>query len=220
MVDMNKLLGSFLGSGAGTGFAGGLAGGFASKMITGKSVKKLGSGALKLGGVAAVGALAYTAYQRYNNSQGAAAAETPVVNAAALKSPPAGSAFLPAADDQAANDRLGLMLIRAMIAAARADGRMDAQESQVIFQRIESLGLDNASQNVLVQEMGHPVDMDAIVNSATSPEVASEIYIASLLAIDVDTAAEKAYLAMLAARLQLPPQLVTELDSQVLALKM
>lgn len=112
------------------------------------------------------------------------------------------------------------MLIRAMIAAARADGRMDAQESQVIFQRIESLGLDNASQNVLVQEMGHPVDMDAIVNSATSPEVASEIYIASLLAIDVDTAAEKAYLAMQAARLQLPPQLVTELDSQVLALKM
>jgi len=69
MVDMNKLLGSFLGSGAGTGFAGGLAGGFASKIITGKSVKKLGSGALKLGGVAAVGALAYTAYQRYNNSQ-------------------------------------------------------------------------------------------------------------------------------------------------------
>lgn len=220
MVDMNKLLGSFLSSGAGTGFAGGLAGGFVSKMITGKSVKKLGSGALKLGGVAAVGALAYTAYQRYNNSQGAAAAETPVVNAAVLKSPPAGSAFLPAADDQAANDRLGLMLIRAMIAAARADGRMDAQESQVIFQRIESLGLDNASQNVLVQEMGHPFDMDAIVNSATSPEVASEIYIASLLAIDVDTAAEKAYLAMLAARLQLPPQLVTELDSQVLALKM
>ena len=48
---------------------------------------------------------------------GAAPAETPVVNVAALKAPPAGSAFLPTADDQAANDRLGLMLIRAMIAA-------------------------------------------------------------------------------------------------------
>ena len=81
------------------------------------------------------------------------------------------------------------------------------------------MGLDSASQNVLVQEMGLPIDMDAIVNSATSPEVASEIYIASLLAIDVDTAAEKSYLAMLAARLQLPPQRVTELDSQVSTLK-
>lgn len=215
MVDMNKLLGSFLGSGAATGFAGG----FASKMITGKSVKKLGSGALKLGGVAAVGALAYTAYQRYNNSQSGVPAEASVVNTSAVSAPPIGSAFLPAADDQAGNDKLGLMLIRAMIAAARADGRMDAQESQIIFQRIESLGLDSASQNVLVQEMGRPIDMDAIVNSATCPEVASEIYIASLLAIDVDTAAEKAYLAMLAARLQLPPQLVTELDNQVSALK-
>jgi uncharacterized membrane protein YebE (DUF533 family) len=59
--------------------------------------------------------------------------------------------------------------------------------------------------------------VDAIVNSATSPEVAAEIYIASLMAVDVDTPAEKSYLGMLAARLQLPPQLVTELELQVQA---
>ena len=75
MVDVNRLLGSLLSSGAAGGFAGGLAGGLASNMISGKSVKKLGSSALKLGGVAAVGALAYTAYRRYNNNQGAAPAE-------------------------------------------------------------------------------------------------------------------------------------------------
>jgi len=57
--------------------------------------------------------------------------------------------------------------------------------------------------------------MDTIVNSADSPEVAAEIYLASLLAIDVDTAAEKSYLSMLAARLNLPPELVTELNRQV-----
>ena len=76
-----------------------------------------------------------------------------------------------------------------MIAAARVDGRLDAQESQAIFQRIESLGLDSSDQALLVAEMGRPVD--------------------------VDTAAEKSYLAMLAARLQLPPKLVVELDRQV-----
>jgi uncharacterized membrane protein YebE (DUF533 family) len=63
--------------------------------------------------------------------------------------------------------------------------------------------------------MGKPVDMGAIVNSATSPEIAAEIYIASLMGIDVDTAAEKSYLAMLAARLNLPQELVTELHRQV-----
>jgi hypothetical protein len=60
MVDVNKLLGSFLSSGAASGFAGGLDGSMASKVISGE-VKKMGSSALKLGGVAAVGALAYTA---------------------------------------------------------------------------------------------------------------------------------------------------------------
>ena len=110
---------------------------------------------------------------------------------------------------------LGLILVRAMIAAARADGRLDAQESQVIFQRIESLKLDPDAQALLVAEMGRPVDMYAIVNSAENPELAAEIYLASRLAIDVDTAAEKSYLAMLAARLKLPPELVTELNRQV-----
>ena len=132
---------------------------------------------------------------------------------------PTGSAFLPENNDQRANEALGLIFVQAMIASARADGRLDAQESQVIFQKIKSLGLDSESQNLLVQEMGHPVDIDAIVNSASSPEIAAEIYIASLLAIDVDNAAEKAYLAMLAVRLQLPPALVTELETQVEAQK-
>ena len=63
--------------------------------------------------------------------------------------------------------------------------------------------------------MGRPVDMDSIVNSASSPEVAAEIYVASMLAIDVDTAAEKSYLAMLAARLSIPPELAAELRRQV-----
>jgi uncharacterized membrane protein YebE (DUF533 family) len=65
--------------------------------------------------------------------------------------------------------------------------------------------------------MGHPVDVDAIINSTTSPEIAAEIYIASLLAIEVDNVAEKSYLSMLAARLKLPPQLVIELENQVAA---
>jgi uncharacterized membrane protein YebE (DUF533 family) len=68
---------------------------------------------------------------------------------------------------------------------------------------------------LLVAEIGRPVDMDSIIHSASSAEVAAEIYIASLLAIDVDTAAEQSYLAMLAARLNIPPELAKELRSQV-----
>ncbi len=212
---MNKLLGQLLGSGAAGGFAGGLAGGLTSSMLTSKSGRKMGTKALKMGGIAAVGALAYAAYQRYSTGKGTAPHALPETGKAALSPVPEGTAFLPPKSDLAGREALGLILVRAMIAASRADGRLDAQESQAIFQRIESLGLDPEDHSLLVAEMGRPVDVDAIVNSADSPEVAAEIYLASLLAIDVDTAAEKSYLSMLAARLNLAPELVTELNRQV-----
>ncbi len=215
MADMNKLLGQLLGSGAAGGFAGGLAGGLAGNLLTNKSGRKMGKKALKMGGIAAVGALAYAAYQRYSSGQGTADNVAPQPVDTELAPAPEGSAFLPAKDDAAGQASLGLTLVRAMIAAARSDGRLDAQESQAIFQRIESLGLDPESRGLLVAEMGRPVDMDEIVASATSPEVAAEIYIASLLAIDVDTAAEESYLNMLAARLNIPPELAIELRRQV-----
>ena len=215
MSDINQVLGKLLGSGAAGGFAGGLAGGLASNLLTTKSGRKFGKKTLKMGGIAAVGALAYAAYQRYSSGSqntGSIAAAAPE---ASIPPAPPGSAFLPAEDDVAGQNDLALILVRAMIAAARSDGRLDAQESQAIFQRIESLGLAPDEQALLVGEMGRPVDMDAIVNSATGPEVAAEIYLASLLAVDVDTPAEKSYLAMLAARLKLAPELVAELHRQV-----
>jgi uncharacterized membrane protein YebE (DUF533 family) len=215
MADMNKLLGQLLGSGAAGGFAGGLAGGLAGNLLSSKSGRKMGKNALKMGGIAAVGALAYAAYQRYSSGKKAATNVAPQSVDAELAPAPEGSAFMPAKDDSAGQEALGLTLVRAMIAAARSDGRLDAQESQAIFQRIESMGLDSESQALLVAEMGQPVDMDGLIASATSPEVAAEIYIASLLAIDVDTAAEKSYLAMLAARLNIPPELASELRRQV-----
>jgi uncharacterized membrane protein YebE (DUF533 family) len=215
MADMNKMLGQLLGSGAAGGFAGGLAGGLAGNLLTSKSGRKMGKSVLKMGGIAAVGALAYAAYQRYSSGKSIAADAATRSADAELAPAPEGSAFLPAKDDTAGQESLGLTLVRAMIAAARSDGRLDAQESRAIFQRIQSLGLDAESQRLLVAEMGRPVDMDEIVASATGPEVAAEIYIASLLAIDVDTAAEESYLNMLAARLNIPPELAAELRRQV-----
>jgi uncharacterized membrane protein YebE (DUF533 family) len=215
MTDFNRLLGQLLGSGAAGGFAGGLAGGLAGSMLTSKAGRKLGKQSLKMGGIAAVGALAYAAYQRYSAGQEVKGAVPPPPPKAPLQQAPEGTVFLPPENDTAGRETLGLTLVRAMIAAARADGKLDAQESQTSFQRIQTLGLEPEDQALLVAEMGRPVDMDALVNSAHSPEVAAEIYLASLLAIDTDTAAEKAYLSMLAARLNLPGELVRELHRQV-----
>ena len=214
MVDMNNILGSLLGSGAVGGFAGGLAGGLAANALNSKQGRNLGVTALKVGGAAAIGALAYAAYQRFSDGRAERqAAPQPTVHTQ-LAPPPQSSGFLPAPEDQ---DALGLTLVRAMIGAARADGATDSVESLAIFGRIEQLGLSPDEQQALVAEMNRPVDMDELVREATRPEIAAEIYLASLLAIDVDTPAEHAYLSMLAARLQLPRELVSELHRQAQA---
>jgi uncharacterized membrane protein YebE (DUF533 family) len=148
MADMNKLLGQLLDSSAAGGFAGGLAGGLVRNLLTSKSGRKMG-------GIAAVGALACVAYQPYSTGKGTTGNALSQPAKAELVPAPEGSAFMPAKNNPAAQETLGLTLIRAMIAAARADGRLDAKESRTIYQRIESLGLDPEDQALLVAEMGH-----------------------------------------------------------------
>ena len=215
MTDISKIMDQLMGSGAAGGFAGGVAGGLASSVLTSKKGRKLGTKALKLGGIAALGAMAYGAFQKYNSSQSNQPSPAAPLEQPPLQPAPEDSPFLPAQDDSSGMQHLRLILVRAMIAAARADGTLDAQESQAIFQRIESLGLPAEQRDQLIQELGKPVDIDAIVQSATSQEIAAEIYLVSLMAIDVDTVEEKSYLAMLAARMGLPSELVQELHAQV-----
>lgn len=215
MSNISKLLDQVLSSSATKGFAGGLAGGMAANLLSKKTTKKLGKNALKLGGVAAVGALAYSAYKNYSNKQSAMADSSPIASSLSHSDIPEPQHFLPETGGTEISDELSLTLIRAMIASARADGQMDAAESQAIFEKIQSLGIDEETQSSLIDEMNRPVDMDSLIKSATSPEIAAEIYTASLLAVEVDDNAERGYLNMLAARLKLPIQLVMEIEKQV-----
>lgn len=95
-------------------------------------------------------------------------------------------------------------LIRAMIAAANADGLIDAEERAGILERAMEAGLDAATQQFLMGELRAPASMDEIV-AATRPELRLETYAASLIAISIDSDAERAYLDRLAAALELSP---------------
>ena len=94
-----------------------------------------------------------------------------------------------------------------MIAAAKADGHIDAVEQQKIFGKLDELDLDTEDKAFVMDELRKPLDIDSVVAAATTPELAVEIYAASFLAIDPDDPAEQAYLAMLASRLKLDPGL-------------
>ncbi len=210
-MSSDRILSQLLGTGA-TGFAGGLAGGLASSLLTSKAGRKLGKKALKVGGIAAVGGLAYAAFNRYRENQQAGATPGPVAVDAA---PSHATAFIPAASQHREAEALGLTLIRAMVAAARADGRLDAREQQAIDTQVAALDLSPSEKAMLRSQLAEPVDMASLVAAARTPEIAAEIYTASLLAIDVDTAAERAYLEMLAARLGLPQELVASIHLEL-----
>jgi uncharacterized membrane protein YebE (DUF533 family) len=119
-------------------------------------------------------------------------------------------AFIPAPGNPA-EEELGKTLVRAMIAAAKADGRIDAEEKDVIFERLKTMPLSAEEKAWVFDELSTPLDINAVVGRADTPEHAAEIYAASLVAITADTPAEQAYLEALATKLRLDPALVAEI---------
>ncbi len=164
-------------------------------------------------GVGAVG-LAIAAWEHFKNKQPAAAPAPygsplpapqtyggpppppPPMSAPPMAMPPPSVAPTNARQSDAAH------LIRAMIAAANADGLIDAEERAAILERAMEAGLDAATQQFLMGELKAPATLEAIV-AATRPELRFETYAAALIAISVDTDAERAYLDRLAAGLGL-----------------
>ncbi|MCX5516576.1 DUF533 domain-containing protein [Kaistia algarum] len=178
-----------------------IAGGLASVLLGGKG-PKLKADALTLGGLAAIGTLAYKAYQQYKVNNPSAPAPIP---------PAAPTSAAPAAGD----DARARSILVAMIAAAKADGKIDDQEKQKILGKISEGGLTSEEQAFLAAEFAAPLDFNKVVDSATGPEHAIQLYAASLLAITADTPAERGYLDMLAARLGIDGQLKTTIEQTV-----
>jgi uncharacterized membrane protein YebE (DUF533 family) len=199
---------------AGTFAAGAAAGGIVGLLLGNKKAKKIGGNLLTYGGAAVLGGLAYRAYQNWQQNKQPVAAQTAP---AEILPPPHDSAF--DATTGAATDGapFALAIVRAMIAAARADGHIDAEEQKNLFQRIEALSLNAEEKAFIFDELSKPTDLNAIAALPRSQEQAAEIWLASRLAIDPDDVREKAYLSALGAKLNLPAQLLAHLESQATA---
>jgi uncharacterized membrane protein YebE (DUF533 family) len=130
---------------------------------------------------------------------------------------PAAVAPAPAmtAGPTAADHETALLLVRAMIAAANADGQIDETERAGILARLTEAGVDGAERNALVAELQRPVPPSVLVAGVRSPDMAAQVYAVSLAAIKADTDAEKSYLRGLAAMLALPPETVRELHGHM-----
>jgi len=169
--------------------------------------RSLAGSAAKLGSLALIGGLAYKAYQSYQQGQPVPAGRG--AQTQALLAPPAGSGFEAGA---VSNDH-AMLLIRAMIAAAAADGRIDDKEQQKILGGLKQAGLNAAAQQFLTREINNPATIDQLAEAVTSKEEAVQVYTAARITVDPDVDEEHEFLAELAAALDIDDDLAARVDA-------
>ena len=232
MFDAKKLLDQFLGSQV-PGLSGSVrdragqaaeiakntpmkAGARAAAIFGTKTGRKLAGNAAAVGGIAAIAGLGYLAYRNYQSGKSPQAVTQPQPTQELLP-PPVDSPFHP--QSPALSNSFALTLVQAMIAAAKADGHIDAGERAHIMEKVKVSGLDHEAEAFIEKELADPLDIDALVAAATTEEQKVEIYTASRLTIEPDSRAERGYLDLLAGRLGLPDALVEHIEATVSAAK-
>ena len=161
-----------------------------------KTTRKLAT----YGGLAAVGVMAYKAYGDYKQQQAGTTARVEPQTVDRLPPPQA--------------ELHSQAILKALIAASKADGHIDARERQVIEGEFTRLN-DAELQQWLHAELEKPLDPAEVARAATTPEMASEMYLASLLAADEQSFMERAYLDELARQLRLDDDLRQRLEREL-----
>lgn len=179
---------------------GALAAGALGLLLGNKSARKMGGKALTYGGLAALGVVAYKAYTNWQTQQ-----------AGAPRAEPQTLDRLPAPQVELHSQAI----LKALVGAAKADGHVDARERQLIEGELVKLTSDAELQHWLQAELNKPLDPAEIARAASSPEMAAEMYVASVLMVDEEHFMERAYLEELARQLKLDPALKGELEAQV-----
>ena len=194
------------GSGLSQGLIGGVAaGGIVSLLMSSKKARKFTKKAATVGGAALLGGVAYNVYKNWQNKQ------TYQTQANQYQSDTQQVQDL---EPSAQSESYQLTLMKAMIAAAKADGHIDQDEQKRIFEAVEQMGLSSEDKGLMFDLLNTPISINEIANSVSSLEQKSEIYLASCLVCGADHQDERRYLDKLALALDLPHDLTINLEAQ------
>lgn len=209
MGGLGGLLGGLLGGGggsAGGGSAGGLGGlGDVLGSVLGggapASQGRSSGGGTNYAMLASLGMMAFQAYQSWQQQQQSAAPQQAPRTVDQLSG-----------DDAEAHSHAILI---ALIAAAKADGRIDDKEKQAIYAEINRHAGEPELQAWLDAEVQKPLDAADVAQAAQGDAgLAAEMYLASVMLVDDQQDAERNYLDELAYQLGLDPTLQAHLEDQ------
>lgn len=163
----------------------------------------------KLGGLAALGTVAFRAYQRWQAQQQGA---VKVADAGPwFAETPEGQDIM--ALDQQAQEQSSRALIAAIIMAARADGHIDETEQAFIEEQTQQAA--TAEEKAWINSLFNgPVDPKVVSQYVDSPALATQVYTLSLAVVDDSNFMERSYLDELARQLEINDALKNELESE------
>ena len=211
MGDLQGLLGALLGGGqAAIGRAGRAVGGNDNLAAAGigallgaLSGKQKGTGTMGgLGGglMALLGMMAFKALKNAGQNVDASSGLM-----AGLMGQPAESTE-PTAED-------AKLIMLAMLNAAKADGQIEQKELDMIVGNMKESGLGSEGSSFIISQLQAPMATNDIVQAVRGrPDMAAQVYSASLMAIDVDTEAERRYLDNLARVMGLSQRVVQNIQ--------
>ncbi|SNB62408.1 Uncharacterized membrane protein YebE, DUF533 family [Arboricoccus pini] len=112
-------------------------------------------------------------------------------------------------------DAKALLLIRAMVAAANADGQISDDERQRISSALSQAGAGDEERAILEREMSQPLSIDQLLKDVTDQTSREQVYLASFVAVDATKRPERAYLDYLASRLGLDAEQTKALEGSL-----
>lgn len=188
-----------------SGLMGGAAGGVMGLLVGSKKGRQFAGKAATMGGAALIGGIAFKAYKnwQHNNQPSFLLSPAPSLNNLDEQMP----------STEVSQD-FQLILIKAMIGAAKSDGHIDAIEQKRIFDAVQQMSLSNEVKSLVFDLLRQPIYIEELAHGARNIEQKSEVYLASCLAIDLDTTLEHNYLSKLATALGLPLDLAEQIKSQ------
>lgn len=170
-----------------------------------KSGRSLTGSALKIGGLAALGAAAYRGYQNWKtdnaeNAFGVNKSQTDLVHESKVDS----------------TDQRSMLIINALVAAANADGHVDENEVRILRHELIEMHLGEDLASRVEEVLDNPLSVNDLADLVGNQQQAAEVYLASRLIIDENSSnQERGYLNDLTSELGISPEFRAHLEQQI-----
>ena len=105
-------------------------------------------------------------------------------------------------------------MIQVMVAAAHADGAMDAEEERAVLDKLRGADLNQEEKMFLLGELHQPKSLEALTAGISDPSVAKTMYMLAVAAIEIDSEAERAWLNKLARQLGVSREIQAFIEEQ------